>query len=199
MYESYWKLDQKPFENNIDPHFYYPSESHQAALLKLRYAVENRRSAALLTGASGTGKTLLCAMLSDMVGQQFTPTVRLVFPQMACDELLAYLANELTGAELNTPTPSTQQSIRQIEHFLTENTRQGNHAVVIVDEAHLIQSVDTLEALRPLTNFEFEGTPVMTLILFEIVSWMLHDMMISSSCTGTMFTSSSSVMYLLSR
>ena len=36
MYESYWQLGQKPFENCCDPRFYYPGESHQAALLKLR-------------------------------------------------------------------------------------------------------------------------------------------------------------------
>ena len=35
MYESYWQLSQKPFENSADPRFYYPGEAHQAALLKL--------------------------------------------------------------------------------------------------------------------------------------------------------------------
>ena len=58
MYETYWRLTQKPFENAADPRFYYPAESHQAALLKLRYAIENRRGAALLAGPSGSGKTL---------------------------------------------------------------------------------------------------------------------------------------------
>ena len=47
MYETYWQLEQKPFENCADPRFYYPGESPQAALLKLRYAVENRRGGAL--------------------------------------------------------------------------------------------------------------------------------------------------------
>ena len=56
MYETYWRLKQKPFENTADPRFYYPAESHQAALLKLRYTVENRRGAALLAGPSGVGQ-----------------------------------------------------------------------------------------------------------------------------------------------
>ena len=50
MYESYWQLRQRPFENNADPQFYYPGESHQAALLKLHYAVENRRGGASWPG-----------------------------------------------------------------------------------------------------------------------------------------------------
>ena len=49
MYESYWQLESKPFENTADTRYYYPAETHQGALLKLRYAVENRRAAALLS------------------------------------------------------------------------------------------------------------------------------------------------------
>ncbi len=30
MYESYWQLRQKPFENCADPRFYYPGQPHQA-------------------------------------------------------------------------------------------------------------------------------------------------------------------------
>ncbi|GAG08635.1 unnamed protein product, partial [marine sediment metagenome] len=63
MYESYWQLTTRPFDNGDDSRFYFPSESHQGALLKLRYAVENRRGGALLSGAAGLGKTLLANML----------------------------------------------------------------------------------------------------------------------------------------
>ena len=73
MYETYWRLKQKPFENAADPRFYYPAESHQAALLKLRYAIENRRGAGLLAGPSGSGKTLVTTMLRGMLGEQFRP------------------------------------------------------------------------------------------------------------------------------
>ena len=97
MYETYWQLQQKPFENTADPRFYYPGESHQAALLKLRYAVENRRGGALLTGPSGSGKTLLTGMLRGVLGADYSPFVHLVFPQMSTAELLAYLADEFDG------------------------------------------------------------------------------------------------------
>ena len=69
MYETYWRLKQKPFENAADPRFYYPGESHQAALLRLRYAVENRRGAALLAGPSGSGKTLDHHHVARFVGR----------------------------------------------------------------------------------------------------------------------------------
>src|SRR4029079_12254184 len=95
MYEAYWQLQSRPFENSPDARFYYPSESHQGALLKLRYAIENRRGAALLAGALGTGKSLAVATLRRLLPDSFAPFVHLVFPDMPARELLAYLAAEL--------------------------------------------------------------------------------------------------------
>jgi general secretion pathway protein A len=164
MYETYWHLEKKPFENCSDPRFYYPCESHQGAMLKLRYAIENRRSAALLAGPSGSGKTLLVTMLRAVLGQQYTPFVHLVFPQMEPEQLLAYLAGELTG-RTDVPEESVHQSIRRIERFLAANTEQGRHAVVAVDEAHLLDDGRVLEALRLLLNFEVAGRPGLTLLL----------------------------------
>ncbi|NQU23876.1 MAG: AAA family ATPase [Candidatus Nealsonbacteria bacterium] len=170
MYESYWQLKQKPFDNGADPRFYYPGESHQAALLKLRYAVENHRGGALLAGASGTGKTLVVGMIRQVLAEQFSPQVHLVFPQMPCAELLAYLADELEGTATAPPTPglpvpSLQATIHRIQRLLAENTRQRRHAVVIVDEAHLLRDVETLEAMRLLLNFQSAGRPDLTLVL----------------------------------
>jgi len=165
MYESYWQLKQKPFENSADPRFYYPGESHQAALLKLRYAIENRRGGALLTGVSGCGKTLVASMLRETLGKSFAPFVHLVFPQMSTAELLGYLADELGGSDDSRGQGGLQQSIRRIEHFLSDNSQQGRHAVVIIDEAHLLCDAHTLEALRLLMNFESGGRPGLTLLL----------------------------------
>ncbi|MGA2031528.1 MAG: AAA family ATPase [Thermoguttaceae bacterium] len=164
MYESYWQLREKPFDNNVEPRYYYPGESHQAALLKLRYAIENRRGAALLAGPCGSGKTLLTRMLGSVLGEQFRPLVYVVFPQMSTAELLAYLADQLDGS----PTASgggVQDSIRRIEHFLRDNTQERQHAVVVIDEAHLLANAQTLEALRLLLNFEHDGQPGLTMLL----------------------------------
>lgn len=165
MYESYWQLKQKPFENTADPRFYYPAESHQAALLKLRYAIENRRGAALLAGPSGAGKTLLSNMLPGILGKAFTPLVHVVFPQLSTAELLAYLADELSGDDWTGDTASVQANIRRIEKFLAANHEQGHHVLIAIDEAHLIDSVHTFEALRLLLNFQSDGASLLTLLL----------------------------------
>jgi len=164
MYETYWHLNQKPFENATDPRFYYPGESHQAALLKLRYAIENRRGGALLAGPSGTGKTLVTTLLRGTLGEDFSPFVHLVFPKMATAELIAYLADELDGMN-PAATPDLRSSTQRIERFLAANTKKGRHAIIAIDEAHLLHDADTFEALRLLLNFEPDGSPAMTLLL----------------------------------
>jgi general secretion pathway protein A len=174
MYESYWKLQHKPFASGCDPRFYYPGQSHQAALLKLRYAVENRCGGAILAGPSGSGKTLLVSMLRSAIAEQFSPVVHLVFPEMSTESLLGCLAEGLDGADGHRHPPgagpdaagveSVQHSVRRIERFLAGNAGQGKHAVVVIDEAHLVESGRTWEALRLLLNFESEGRPAMTLL-----------------------------------
>ena len=165
MYQSHWQLTQKPFENCVDPRFYYPCESHQAAILKLRYAIENQRQAALLAGASGIGKTLLVDMLRNALGETFTPFVHIVFPQMATEQLLAYMADELEGSATSDRSPDVQQSVRRIETLLAAAAQEERHPVIAVDEAHLLSDAPTLEALRLLLNFVADGRSVMTLLL----------------------------------
>jgi general secretion pathway protein A len=164
MYESYWQLRDKPFDNAADPQFYFPGQSHQAALLKLRYAVENRRGGALLAGAAGTGKTLIAAMLQATLGESCSPFLRLVYPQMSTAELLAYLADELDGSP-SASAACLNESVRRIERALAANAARGRHAVLLVDEAHLIESTHTFEALRLLLNFGGAAAPAMTLVL----------------------------------
>ena len=164
MYESYWQFEKRPFENTSDQRFYYPGEAHQGALLKLRYAVENRRGAALLTGASGLGKTLVVRTLAEQVPPRFQPFVHLVFPQLPPEQLLAYLADELT-AERTGGEPPLHESLGRITQMLSENYESRRHAVVVVDEAHLLQDPVTLDMLRLLTNFEWGGEPALTLLL----------------------------------
>ena len=165
MYQEYWQLETKPFEPSSDPRFFYPSEAHQGALLKLRYAIENHRGAALLCGPSGAGKTMLVNMLQHQVAEGFQPFVHLVFPQMSSRDLLTYIAEQLGAPTEDPPRYTIEESVRRLEFFLTENTRQNRHAVLAIDEAHLLEDIGVLETLRLLLNFELASRPGLTLLL----------------------------------
>jgi type II secretory pathway predicted ATPase ExeA len=177
MYESYWRLSERPFENALDRRFFYPGESHQAAVLKLRYAVENHRQGALLAGASGLGKTLVVDMLENSLPERFRPFAHINFPQMPVADLLAYIAYELSVAKVpkgavmqpgereDSLAPSIEASVRRIERFLAENSQNGRHAVAVIDEAHLLEDRHALEAIRLLPNFGPSGHPALTMLL----------------------------------
>jgi len=165
MYEEYWQLAAKPFEPAADSRFFYQGEAQQAALHKLRYAIESRRSAALLTGPSGIGKTLLCQALSDQLGETIGPFVQVVFPLMSSRDFLVYLAEELGAPPCDPPQHTIEESLRRLEFFLEENARAGKHAVVVVDEAHLLEDSGLLETLRLLLNLQHQGQPTFTLLL----------------------------------
>lgn len=165
MYETYWKLAQKPFDAGVDPRAYYPAETHQAALARLRYAIENRRGAALLTGPSGTGKTLLVRLLFEQLDESYRPLVHLVFPQMGPAELLAWLAAELGTSATDASPATVDTSVRRIQSRLADNAAQGKHAVIAVDEAHLVDGSRAFETLRLLLNFDHGAGPSLTLLL----------------------------------
>ncbi len=165
MYCDYWQLEKKPFEFCVDRESFYPGESQQGALLKIRYAIESRRSAALVAGPSGSGKTMLVQMLANDLGENYLTFVQVVFPQMTNRDLLTYIAHKLGAPEVENPQYSTVEGLLRIENRLVENAKAGQHAVLVIDEAHLLEDSFAFETLRLLQNIEYQSLPTMTLLL----------------------------------
>jgi len=165
MYEDYWQLETKPFEPTFDARFAVPIAAQQAALQKLRYAVESRRPAALLSGATGIGKTQLVQQLREAVADTSGLFLEFSFPLMSHRDLLVYLAERLGAPQAERPQHTMEESLRRIEHKLRKNFESGKHAVLVVDEAHLLEDAGLLEPLRLLMNCRTEGQPLFTLLL----------------------------------
>lgn len=168
MYSQHWKLERRPFENTLEPEFFFPSQTHQAAVLKLRYLIENQKGAGVLVGPTGTGKTFVTRRLIQELGSQIGPWMNFVFPQMTADDLLTDIAIRL-GGELATASPNSvlprSAALRIIERSLDEHARAGRHPVLVIDDAHLIDDPATLQTLELLLNFQQPPQRAFSLIL----------------------------------
>lgn len=165
MYEDYWQLETKPFEPSPFEPFRFAQAGQQAALNKLRYAVESQRGAALLAGPSGIGKTLLVDMLEEQLGEAVGKFVRVVFPLMSPRDFLVYLAEQLGTPPADPPQHTVEESLRRLEFAFAESARRGQQSVLVVDEAHLLEDIGLLETMRLLLNLHAQGQTAFTLLL----------------------------------
>ena len=165
MYEKYWDLSSRPFDNAFSEPFFFRSETHESAHLKLRYMVENRLGLAVLSGGIGTGKSAVASFLQYNLSESFNPFVHLVFPQMPAPEFLAYLGTKLGAEDRWSGRRAIDRTLRLIENRLRGFCEQGHRPTLIVDEAHLIDDVRVFECLQLLLNFHQDPGCSFSLIL----------------------------------
>ena len=65
MYEEYYGFVQPPFSLTPDLRFSYHSRSHSNALEQVTAALRRREGLIVVTGAIGTGKTMLCRSMLE--------------------------------------------------------------------------------------------------------------------------------------
>jgi type II secretory pathway predicted ATPase ExeA len=167
MYESYWKLKEKPFKNTPDPRFLYFSEQHKDAFMKLMYAVTEGMGAAMMTGVFGCGKTLLGKALFNELESKY----KIAFinnPQVPSNELLRAIVRNLKSIALPDKKSELMSDalLEILNKVLTDNMRDGKETVIIVDEAHIIEDEKIFETLRLLLNFQENNKFLLTLLLF---------------------------------
>src|SRR5471032_1120257 len=162
MYQAHFGLQELPFGITPDTSFAYACASHQEALNTLLVAVKNDEGFIKITGEVGTGKTLLCrkflATLDDKYASAYIPN-----PYLEPRTLLLALAEEL-GVKL-AKEDDQHHLIKALTLALLGFARQGKSVVLCLDEAQAMP-IESLEALRLLTNLETEKRKLLQVVLF---------------------------------
>ena len=162
MYESHWRLDDKPFRNTPDPNYFYSSRLYEETLARALYVVTEGQGAMLLTGDCGCGKTLATRILVDELDPARFEVALLTHPNFNPEELLKEILRQF-GFEAEGWGKS--RMLRELSRFLIHTRRRGASTLIIVDEGQLVEDDMTLEEIRLLLNFQQDTGFYLTLIL----------------------------------
>jgi len=160
MYEKYYRLKQRPFTKTPDPKFLFLSKTHEEALARLHYAVEEKELI-LLTGEVGSGKTTLTRVLMDSLNETYRIIV-LINPRLTPVQFLRTISKRFN---INVSYSFRNNLLDAIYEKVYEDYEAGISPVIIIDEAQLIPNKETFEEIRLLTNFQLDNTNLLSLIL----------------------------------
>ncbi|HTP97289.1 MAG TPA: AAA family ATPase [Burkholderiales bacterium] len=162
MYRNHFGLRELPFGITPDTSFAFSCKAHQEALNTLLIAVRNGEGFIKITGEVGTGKTLLCrrflATLDATWVSAYVPN-----PYLEPRTLLFALAEEL-GVTI-APDADQHHLLKELNLALLRFARDGKSVVLCLDEAQAMP-LESLEALRLLTNLETEKRKLLHVVLF---------------------------------
>ncbi|MHB8256756.1 MAG: ExeA family protein [Acidiferrobacterales bacterium] len=162
MYASHFGLTELPFSITPDTSFFYGHSSYQDALNTLLVSVRSGEGFIKVVGEVGTGKTLLCRKLLASLEEDFV-TAYIPNPYLEPMTLLLAVADELGvvyGGEAN-----QHHLLKSITAFLVDVHARGRRVVLCLDEAQAMP-IETLEALRLLSNLETERRKLLQVVLF---------------------------------
>ncbi|BEV09011.1 MULTISPECIES: AAA family ATPase [unclassified Methylophilus] len=162
MYLQHFGLKEFPFSITPDTSFYYATRTLQEALNTLLIAIESGEGFVKITGEVGTGKTLLCRRLLKAL----EPGCQIAYlpnPYLDPHALLMTLATEF-GVAFK-PEFTHHDMIDALHRTLLTFAEKGTHVVVCLDEVQAMP-LETLEALRLLSNLETEKRKLLQVVIF---------------------------------
>ncbi|MEN6625450.1 MAG: AAA family ATPase [Candidatus Sumerlaeia bacterium] len=161
---EFFNLHAQPFNDNVNPEFFYRTEAHEEAFLAMKRCIDEHISLGLTTAISGTGKTLLTQVLiQELDPRKFQPILILCHPGMTGNGLLREIADEL---KLEMPKRrTTQDLIWAIQAHIISLYIKGLRLVLIIDEVHFL-TAEPLHILRTLSNLEVPERKLVTVLLF---------------------------------
>jgi type II secretory pathway predicted ATPase ExeA len=141
---------RRAFPATPDTSSYYAATGHERALARLIRGLEEGEGLLLLTGAPGTGKTLLCHCLLERLGRPAEATVFVTNGQVR--DRVGLLQTLLFDLGLPYQGRGEQEMrLALIDRLIGD--RQAGPTLLVIDEAHSL-APEPLEELRLLANLE---------------------------------------------
>ncbi len=161
MFDDFYGLTGRPFQLTPDPNFYFESGTHRKALSYLSYGLAQSEGFIVITGEVGAGKSTLVAHLMQRIDRDAITVGQIVTSNLDGDELVHLVAQSF-GLDIEGRDKAS--ALGEIESFLHEEAREGRRCLLIVDESQNL-SVEALEELRMLSNFQLGAHPLLQTLL----------------------------------
>ena len=162
MYESHWGLRESPFRGLADPRYFYCSPTHDEALARLSFLVDNHRRLGLLLGVPGNGKTLLLNVFGRQLRASGCQVAVVNLLSLSADEFLGELSTQLRCKSRGQVTPF--QRWRSIVDRITENRYQQLPTVILLDDADEVHP-DVLSHIIRLVRHDGSSESCVTTVL----------------------------------
>lgn len=131
MYTQHWGLTSAPFAHKLDPRLFYESSSHEEALARLLYLVEEQRRCGILFGAGGCGKSLLLSVLPTQLRRRQLQYVLVDLLHQDSSEVLAQLIQGLGGTRR--PKEQPREMWRRVADHLNASSQTRQQVVIVFD------------------------------------------------------------------
>jgi putative secretion ATPase (PEP-CTERM system associated) len=161
MYEAFYKFQGKPFRLTPDPAMLFPSKSHKRAMSYLMYGFEQGEGFVMITGAVGTGKTLLIQKLFEDLAHRNVTVANIASANLDSDDVLPAVASEL---DLPFEGRSKEALLHDLKQHLVARGARHSRTLLVVDEAQTLTPA-ALEMLRILSNLEQRGRALLQIFL----------------------------------
>lgn len=162
MYYEFFGLHKPPFRITPDTESFFEGANRGPVLDALLYALHEGEGIIKVTGEVGSGKTMLCRVLLQRLGDH-VDMVYLANPNVPASEILRAIAIEL---QLRIPRDAGRVEIlRALQAYLVSRHSKGHLVVLFVEESQAMP-IETLEEIRLLTNLETGQHKLLQIILF---------------------------------
>ncbi len=154
MYLQHFNFEVEPFALAPDSNFLFLSRTHKKALVYLNYALWNRDNFTLISGAIGTGKTILLQRLLKTVPED-TIVITINQTQVSPLELLEVVVDQIGMDKPEKPTKARLYKL--LKQFFASHSDKS--IVFVIDEAQRMPMA-TLEELRLLASNDLSDTNI---------------------------------------
>jgi len=160
MFENFYSFTATPFSRTIPSNALYKGNDSDELIERLKYATE-RQLFAVLTGASGTGKTTTLRRLCDELKTDQYLVLYLSDSKLTPKGFYKGLLEQLGVEAMHLRSDAKRQLHKEIE--ILKGVKRLT-PVAIVDESHLLDR-EMLEEIRFLLNFKMDSVSPLALIL----------------------------------